>query len=104
MTDRAEIVETIAQYSKHGWSLRRVLLSSHSGGAIDGIAVETSELNALWFTRVSQPGTETWELRRLGGSPYALVTVVSDDDDDDVRDQALGELERRMLATVTRGD
>ncbi len=104
MTDRAEIFETIAQYSKHGWSLRRVLLSAPSEDSIDGVTVESSEFDGLWFSRVSQPGTETWELRRLGGSPYALVTVLSDDDDDDDRTEALGENERRMLSTLKRGN
>lgn len=104
MTDRAEIVGTIAQYSKHGWSLRRVLLSTPIDDSIDGVAVENSLFDGLWFTRVSSPGTETWELRRLGGSPYALVTVISDDDDDIVRNEALGELEKKMLSTVRRGN
>ncbi len=104
MTNGVEIVETIEQYSKHGWSLRRVLLSSPTGDRIDGVMVEKGAFDGLWFSRVSRPGTETWELRRLGGTPYALVTVISDDDDEQTRQEAFAALEKKMLATLTRGN
>ena len=80
MTDPATVGEIIKQYEKHGWTLRRALLSEESRLALPALLGETkivtSDLEALWFSRQSKPETESWELRRLTGSPFALVAVI----------------------------
>jgi len=87
MIDPAGVGEILEQYKKHGWSLRRALLSDAGRAAlaeaIGPVEIETSDLDALWFTRKSRPGTETWELRRLTALPFALVAVISNDATDD---------------------
>lgn len=81
MTDPATVVEIIAQYEKHGWIPRRALLSDDSKQllrqALGGIEIEPSDLDALWFSRRSKPDSEAWELRRLTGSPFALIAIIS---------------------------
>lgn len=79
MIDWAAIVEILAQYEKHGWKLRRALLSSGAKDLVtkfdDTVQVIDSDIDALWFSRRSQPNSETWELRRLTVLPFALVAV-----------------------------
>lgn len=97
------IREIIGQYTKHGWKLRRVLLSAalkkELGAAADEFEAEAveSENDGLWFSRRSRPDCEAWELRRLSGPPFALVVVIDDDADDSEREIALTEVEDRMF-------
>ncbi len=83
MTDPVIVGEIIAQYEKHGWTLRRALLSAESermlAQALSGVDVTLTDFDALWFSRRSNPNSEAWELRRLTGSPFALIAVVSSD-------------------------
>ena len=80
MTDPATVGEIIKQYEKHGWTLRRALLSDNSrttlAGTLGEMPITESDLEALWFSRRAKPDTESWELRRLTGSPFALVAVI----------------------------
>ena len=80
MTDPISVGEIIAQYEKHGWILRRALLSNESksslASTIGSIETTISDLEALWFSRRSQAETEAWELRRLTGSPFALIAII----------------------------
>jgi len=63
MTDPATVGEIIKQYEKHGWTLRRALLSDESRPALTemlgDIRIMTSELEALWFSRRSKPEAES---------------------------------------------
>ncbi len=102
MISVGQIQEIIGQYEKHGWTLRRVLLcpstmESLGASKIDfGDAPATrAEIDAAWFSR-SSAGGEAWELRRLSGSPFALIEIFDEDDDEDVRDEARSEIEQRM--------
>ena len=80
MTDLATVGEIIKQYEKHGWTLRRALLSDESrrtlSNSLGDLEIVSSDLEALWFSRSAKPETESWELRRLTGSPFALVAVI----------------------------
>ena len=99
-----QIREILSIYRKHGWSLRRVLLSEAlRAGLSDSLEelfgdteIFDSDLDAVWFTRSSRPGHETWEIRRLSTSPYALCEVFNQEDEDDVREEVLSDLEERL--------
>jgi len=100
-----EIAAVIDQYAKHGWVIRRVMLSPASivllGAEVESIypaAVVTESANeGLWFSRRSLPDREAWELRRLSGSPFALVAMLEDSMSEDEREEVLRETERRMF-------
>lgn len=100
MIDTNAVEEIIRQYEKHGWKLRRALLSPSSTGAASSFDAATdvheSDLDALWFSRRSRPDVEAWELRRLTGTPFALVTLIPTDFTDQETDAALNEIERDM--------
>lgn len=103
MISSGQIREIIAQYEKHGWTLRRVFLSPptrESPGVDENIFGETpvtpAEIDAVWFSRPSASGGEAWELRRLSGSPFALIEIFDDEDDETVRDEIRHEIERQM--------
>lgn len=98
------IAEILSLYKKHGWILRRVLLSDALKKSLNNsleilfgeVEITSSELDGVWFSRVSAHG-EAWELRRLGDAPFALVEVFETDIDETARETALNEIERRML-------
>src|SRR6187402_1892846 len=96
MPDPATVGEIVKQYEKYGWTLRRALLSDESrvvlSDSLAGIDVESSDLEALWFARRSKPESESWELRRLTGSPFALVAVVPSSASEDELESTLAQI------------
>jgi hypothetical protein len=96
------IASVSAQYKKHGWTLRRLLLTDTAqASGLDlepAVQVSQSDLNAAWFTRSSTPGTEAWELRTLEGTPFALLEVIPDGTPADDLETALKGVEQRMAA------
>jgi len=106
-----QILEIIAQYEKHGWTLRRVLLSDDlrvraynelvtlsAGSAVEFVS---SEVEAAWFSRPSTDG-EAWELRHLSTTPFALFEVFDETDEDETREEARKEMETRLKASVIK--
>jgi len=85
MIDITAFRDTLALYKKHGWELARLLSAAEPGdelmALIGKVPVHSWKLDAAWFTRVSKPNTTTWELRYLGISPIALVSVVANEAD-----------------------
>jgi len=107
MVSPEQIEAILAQYEKHGWNLRRVLLSSETRENLpDALFGQTeiisSELNALWFSRASFEGRETWEIRLICAAPFALVEVFEADDAEDVRAQSREEMQTRLLEQASK--
>jgi hypothetical protein len=106
MIDPAVISEIIAQYRKHGWIPRRALLSDANKSALlksfDDVEVEFSDLDAIWFSRRSNPDSEAWELRRLTGSPFALIAIIgagmSPDEIESTLEQVADEMRAKTIA------
>lgn len=99
------IAEILSLYKKHGWILRRVLLSDRLKKSLDN-SLETlfgaadiisSQIDGAWFSRVSAHG-EAWELRHLSDAPFALVEVLEVGVDEAERDAILDATEMRLLA------
>jgi hypothetical protein len=105
MIDASQIQAILAQYEKHGWTLRRVLLCEPTRGSlIDSldyvfgkVTIASAEIDAAWFSRPSGVGREAWELRRLTGAPFALVEVFEDEDDEAAREEARFEMEQILI-------
>jgi len=103
MMDENSITGLVSQYEKHGWQLRLVLRSPAAAAIpslltrMNGVVIRESELDALWFSRPNG-GKESWELRRIGGSPYALVRFVEMSDHESLRDEILRSAESEMLS------
>lgn len=99
-----KISEAIANYRKHGWTLKRVLLRSTSHNEINDAAtqdfadapVEESEIDALWFARPSHGGREAWELRLVADTPYALFETFEADEPEEEREELRREMEARL--------
>ena len=98
--------EIVALYSKHGWQLRRVLLTAESRAQFDpGPAPETvpvieAGVDAVWFYRASHSGREAWELRLLSENPYALFETFEADESEEERDEMILEMENRLREYV----
>jgi hypothetical protein len=90
----------VDQYIGHGWSPRKALGPSDFQGSvlalIPHIEIGHAETECIWFSRRSYDDSESWELRRLSGSPFALVVVIPDLADDETRDSLLKDAELRM--------
>ena len=111
MINATQIEEILSLYQKHGWTLRRVLLSDALRTQISDqleklfgaqAAFVTSEINALWFSRASAGGNETWEIRHLSQTPFALVEVFEEDDDAETREERLKELENELKENIAQ--
>jgi hypothetical protein len=110
MIKPGQIAEIISLYRKHGWILRRVLLSDGLRVELTdalqdlfgGVPIVSSDINAAWFSRASRAGQEAWELRRLSESPYALFETFDAEDEEEVREAALSEVEARMKTGPAR--
>ncbi len=99
--------EILKQYAKHGWTLRRVLLSARAREilpvSIFGNArVSAADFDALWFARSSADGGEAWELRNLSAMPFALVELFSGDDDEAVREESRTAMETQMKERASK--
>jgi hypothetical protein len=105
MISAQQIHEIIAQYQKHGWILRRVLLSDalrvrtynelvdlSAEGAVEFVS---SEIDAAWFSRPSR-GAEAWELRRLAETPFALFEIFGEDDPEEAREKTRQAMENKL--------
>lgn len=108
MIDGSFVGELIAQYEKHGWKLRRVLLSDRMRESLAGTIgvfadadIVVAEIDALWFSRKSREDIETWELRHLSKAAYAIVTSVAATAESNEIDEALDKAEATMLAKVS---
>ncbi|HQU82095.1 MAG TPA: hypothetical protein PKY59_03170 [Pyrinomonadaceae bacterium] len=106
---KAENIEAILTlYKKHGWNLRRVLLSDALRVSLTeklqnlfgGAEIVSSKLDAAWFSRISPHG-EAWELRNLGDPPFAFVEVLDENADADELNEVLTATEARMLDKKT---
>lgn len=98
------------QYEKHGWTLRCVLLSAGDAenlpnelkSVIGTAEIHSSDIDALWFSRSAAKDKETWEIRRLGGAPFALVEVFESDDGEETREERRKEMETRIRALASK--
>ena len=110
MINEQQMREILQQYKKHGWNLRRVLLSAQSAESImpslktffGEAEIIAADIDAAWFSRSSGKDKETWEIRRLSGSPFALVEVFESDDDEEVREEARKEMETRLNQSASK--
>ena len=96
--------EIIANYERHGWDLRRVLLKPATRADLNQYAAEIfheadlvdAEVDALWFARPSHAGREAWELRLVAEQPYALFEAFEADETEAEREEARLEMENKM--------
>ncbi len=110
MIDAATIEEIIALYAKHGWTLRRVLLSeplrkslsTGAGRIFANAEIVDSVLDAAWFSRSSRPDCTAWEIRHLSQTPFALVAVIDDGTDAEQAAEVFRDTEAKMLEMTAK--
>jgi hypothetical protein len=102
MTQTDLLLEILATYRKHGWVLRRVLLTGEAQQTFTDRSVfadatlTSSTINALWFSRPSHEQREAWELRLVSEAPYALFETFESDELEEQREEVRMEMEARM--------
>jgi hypothetical protein len=104
MTNPDAVREIIATYTKHGWILRRFLLSEAAQAAFSGqfkdTEVRSAPIDAAWFSRPPTPGETAWELRYLGDIQFALLEYV--DEGSAEFEAALAAVEGRMTDSIAK--
>lgn len=112
--DQSELIQEIGDtYRKHGWRLRRVLLrpethaelqaeSALTAVLLDGVPVEESAVDGLWFSRPSHEEREAWELRLLAENPFALFETFEKDETEEQREEMRREMEARLRDYVNK--
>lgn len=110
MNQIERLLEIVATYQKHGWNLRRALLTAETGALFEDrrssfpdAGVEVAAMDALWFSRPSHQQREAWELRLVADTPYALFETFEIDETAEQREEMRRELEARMREHVTKG-
>ena len=111
MDYRNLIKEIVNTYQQHGWQLRRLLLRPETSTQLtaqlnsdsfllDGIKVEESQVDGLWFSRPSHEQREAWELRLLAENPFALFETFEVDETEEQREDVRREMEARLREYV----
>lgn len=107
MIDSAGCREIVRTYAKHGWLLRRVLLTKEFRESLgddlselvgDADVSFNSTIDAAWFSRQPGKGEIAWELRMLSETPFALLDY-ADENAGDFEDK-IRELESRLAKTA----
>jgi hypothetical protein len=107
------IKEIVNTYQKHGWRLRRILLSpearaelntesGHDSLLLDGVQLEEAAVDGLWFSRPSAAQREAWEIRLLAENPFALFETFEADETEEEREEVRREMEARLRDYVNR--
>lgn len=104
------IPEIVATYSRHGWTVRRVLLrpearamlASETNELLHGADIRESEFDAIWFARASHAKREAWELRLIAEQPFALFEAFEAEEPEEDREEVRREMENRMREQTTR--
>lgn len=104
MTLLERFSETLNNYRRHGWQLRRVLLrpesqaemAAASANVFENAPVQDFSVDALWFARASHAGREAWELRLVAETPYALFETFEADEAEEEREEVRQEMEARL--------
>ncbi len=105
MIDAGAVRELIDMYEKHGWILRRVLLTPQLAKSLrsnkplfDDVPAKDSTIDAAWFSRPPKQGGVPWELRYLGDIPYALLEQI--DEEAPEFEERLAEVEDRLRISI----
>jgi hypothetical protein len=103
MIDPAAIADIVSLYKRHGWALRRFLATpelikvlTEQNDLWQGVEQRSSDMDGAWFSRSSDPENETWELRLLASTPFALLEVLSKTATETEREEALTRVEEKM--------
>jgi hypothetical protein len=102
------LTEIVGTYQKHGWKLRRLLLSAKTRSELDAvlnslpadIQREEASLDALWFSRPSHEEREAWELRLMAENPFALFETFEKDETEEQREEMRRDMEARLREYV----
>lgn len=104
------ISEILSLYSKHGWILRRVLVSEKLSKEISAqleihfgdAEIVPAEIDAVLFSRDSGDQRVAWELRHLSANPFAVFETFGKEIPENVLRENLREMEERLKNRLSR--
>lgn len=109
MNSLDSLAEVIDAYRRHGWQLRRALLTAatlaetraRESELFESLPIAEAPIDALWFARPSHQNREAWELRLVAETPYALFEAFESDETEEQREEMRREMEARMREYAT---
>ncbi|HYP02795.1 MAG TPA: hypothetical protein VER76_21600 [Pyrinomonadaceae bacterium] len=105
MGQHDRVRDSLATSRKYGWHLARVLMhpatlaelgAATGGEEFESLPARESSVDALWFVRPAAGGRESWELRLVNESPYALFEMFEPDEAEEDREDVRREMEAKM--------
>src|ERR1044072_341678 len=102
--DRTSLAkEIIANYERHGWKVRRILVTPETRAEFTArnftsATLLDADFDALWFARPSHAQREAWELRMISEQSYALFEAFEADESEEDREEARLEMENKIRA------
>lgn len=105
---QAEFADIFSLYLRHGWVLRRLLLTPQTrlrlGDTPTNVPVTESDIDAAWFSRPPVEGVYAWEIRYLGPTPFAFVEHLDEAAPDfEPRLRGVEDRLRGVIASKSRG-
>ncbi|MCO6510225.1 MAG: hypothetical protein J5I65_05470 [Aridibacter famidurans] len=101
--------EILGVYRKHGWQVSRVLLSGAAMQSLgrdhkilEGLVVESSDIDAIWFERPSRKGQLAIELRWLSETPFALFELVGESASEENIEEIREGVERKLAVHASQ--
>ena len=102
-----ELYKTIAdQYRKFDFHLERCLMTKETVLALNGETrfldspIESAEIDAMWFSRKSGPGSVAWEIRLVSSTPVSILEKISDSLSENEHAAKLKEIETRLQGLI----
>lgn len=106
MNKKVLLQELVNVYLKHGWALRRLLLTPETQNAAaaqiekfvdaNNALIVENDFDAAWFARAAGNKRESWELRLVQTAPYALFEMLDGDLTEAAREARLAKIENKM--------
>jgi len=104
MITNEQIRQILSIYEKFDWTLERVLLteklsknlSADMKDMFRNTEKEISSINAVWFSRPSNKGGKTWELRHLSSNPFALCKTFGSSPNQEERNRLVKKMETQL--------
>lgn len=109
MSKLSLLIEILNTYRKFDWRLRRLLLRPETLNELKqsdfdfrqlelpNDAIETAEIDAMWFARLSPHNhNEAWELRLLAAERFALFETFESDEAEEDREDVRREMQARL--------
>ena len=107
-----QITEIIEKYETFGWKPKILLCDEIKASnevkklaSLKGFEIRHSQkVLAIWFCRENRKGSQTWELRKIGGTPIAVLRFINQSMTSDEKEELLKDAENELSGRLLNSD